>query len=873
MTDVHDEIENWMATAIAGGLTPEEQQAFEKHLAGCPDCEKLFKEEKMMSLMLEEAFTPERPPRDFEDRMVRKFRRDVVRQENFWSVIYQRIARLCRIRYVQWGTVAATLMIMGGLLSPSLQRARESARQSNVHLPQSGKTDGGNIFHEGGQAEWEREQALVSAADSRSSASTQLKKNLKQTAAISEEKLKDIEKAGSRMDAFATVNKTGSQKLSSAPVNVGGMAGKELGPVSDRARGLISGQAAASGEVVNFLSAEEPAKMLEDAQSHSGKLRENEFAATKKPKTQAGAEEMDMLDGKAAMRKIQERSESSPSPAAVPEVRKLIRNASLQFEVQNFEASLEQIIKIVKEENGFVATTNSARLPNGKVSGQVIIKVLPDHLDRLLLKFRALGDLKNQSLATDDVTKAYFDTEARVRNAKRMEERLLKMLDEAKGKVTDLLVVEKELARVREQIEQMQGELKLWDALVQFATITINLHEKDMNQPAAFLLKEKANLSIFSPDVEKVFREAKRAAESAKAQVLHSNLNRDNTGRVSAVLSVLADPEQSGELLGRFKGMGRVNSLTWQNERVAQGGTGVSETARVQKDKVEINLAIVHDDESRKQVNMVLVTKTVEEALEKTKTAATDGVKILASSLEQRPDGKATARFAARVPAKVYPTFLTALKALGRVSEFTIQRDDKAVQNKEADDAPVLFSLVLTDEETPQQQSNLTIEAKEVEGKISGIKESAAGFGAEIRNSTFERTPDGRELANFTFRLPMSKHAPFVDYLKNLGKARDFSVRRQDRPREGKTIEDAPAEVTLLFYSQSNIVTDETGLFATLRRTLMQGLEALMWSVRMIGVALAFLAPWALVVGLPAWLVLRIRRRRMATAMGTSKIS
>ena len=106
--------------------------------------------------------------------------------------------------------------------------------------------------------------------------------------------------------------------------------------------------------------------------------------------------------------------------------------------------------------------------------------------------------MKNQTLGTEDVTKAYFDTDARLRNAKRMEERLLEMLEKNTGKVSDLLQVEKELARVREQIEQMQGELKYYDALVQYATVTMSLAEKDSNEPAAFLLRETANLSLFS---------------------------------------------------------------------------------------------------------------------------------------------------------------------------------------------------------------------------------------------------------------------------------------------------------------------------------------------------------------------------------------
>jgi len=97
-----------------------------------------------------------------------------------------------------------------------------------------------------------------------------------------------------------------------------------------------------------------------------------------------------------------------------------------------------------------------------------------------------------------------------------MEQRLIDMLKTKTGKVADLLQVEKELARVREEIEKMQGELKYWDSQVQFATVTILLAEKDMEEPAAFLLKERAQLALYAPDVEKIYNDVKAlASESA----------------------------------------------------------------------------------------------------------------------------------------------------------------------------------------------------------------------------------------------------------------------------------------------------------------------------------------------------------------------
>src|SRR5204863_1703102 len=192
--------------------------------------------------------------------------------------------------------------------------------------------------------------------------------------------------------------------------------------------------------------------------------------------------------------------------------RKLIRNATVELEIVSFDNAVQKITAIANEEHGYVATTDSEKQANGKLRGQVVVKVLTENLDRFLQKIRSLGELKNQTLGTEDVTKAYFDTDARLKNAHVMEQRLIDMLKTKTGKVSDLLQVEKELARVREEIEKMQGELKYWDSQVQFATVTISLAEKDMEEPAAFLIKERSQLALYAPDVEKIYNDIKALA-------------------------------------------------------------------------------------------------------------------------------------------------------------------------------------------------------------------------------------------------------------------------------------------------------------------------------------------------------------------------
>ena len=445
-------------------------------------------------------------------------------------------------------------------------------------------------------------------------------------------------------------------------------------------------------------------------------------------------------------------SVSTPAPI---DNSKLIRNATLEFEVQSFEKALDTITAVAGEEQGYVATQNSESGANGKLQGEIVVKVLPAHLDRFLLKLRSLGDIKNQNVSTEDVTKAYFDTEAHIRNSQIMEARLIDMLKNRTGRVSDLLDVEKEIGRVRGEIEEMQGQIKVYDAQVSYATITISLTEKDVNSTAAYILQEHAQLSLFAKDVDKAFTDAKADADAAKAQTLESHIERDGSGRTYATLHLLLPPDASDDAIAKLKALGRIQNFTSQTQRVARDGSGNSDTAKVEHDKVELNLVIQRDEEN-----------------------AVQGTNI----------------------------------------------------------------AVLTDK---------------VEEQTAAIKQAAATAGIEIKGAEFNRAQNGAELSSLLLRMPVKKYAAFLEQIKSLGKVKNFTVSRRE---DATATDDAPAEIVLQIYSQPNIVGEDNGLWTNTRRALNEGLSALMWSVRMIGVSLALIAPWLAACGLVVWLIMRRRR-------------
>lgn len=443
--------------------------------------------------------------------------------------------------------------------------------------------------------------------------------------------------------------------------------------------------------------------------------------------------------------------------AAPVDVRKLIRNASVDLEVHSFDDAAQKAVALADGAGGYVATRNSERLPNGKMSGTLVVKVPPAALDGFLQQLHGLGEIRNQSLGSQDVTKDYFDTDARLRNARRMEDGLLDLLKNTKGRVSDLLQVERELGRVRGDIEEMQGQLKLWDSLVAYATVTIQLSEKNMDEAAAYLLREQATLSLASTDVEKTYQQANAVAASAKAQITQSNVTRDGNGRATAVLSLLLDPNVADATIAQLKGLGRVLDYHSETERVARDGSSDATNARVERDRVQVTLSITSQDE------------------------------------------------------------------------------------------------------TPAQRTQLRVETPQVESAITSLRAFLAEHDAKIEDSAFAQLADGGQTASLRVSFPLASYPAILARFQQAGAVKNLTVQRDDSGQPGTV--SARAEIYAQFSTPAKLVSSNDGLLATLRRTFSQAVGALMWSLRMIGVAVAFFAPWVAVLA-GVWLIVRVIRRR-----------
>jgi anti-sigma factor RsiW len=156
----------------------------------------------------------------------------------------------------------------------------------------------------------------------------------------------------------------------------------------------------------------------------------------------------------------------------------IARTAQLTLVAADFAHTRERLDAILKAHHGYVGQL-TVNAPAG--AGRTLdaaLKVPSAELDASLAEMKKLGRVESESQAGEEVTQQYVDLEARLANARNTEQRLTAVLRQHTDKMTDVLAVEREIARVRGEIERMEAERKGLSARVQFATIVVKVTEE-----------------------------------------------------------------------------------------------------------------------------------------------------------------------------------------------------------------------------------------------------------------------------------------------------------------------------------------------------------------------------------------------------------
>ena len=111
-------------------------------------------------------------------------------------------------------------------------------------------------------------------------------------------------------------------------------------------------------------------------------------------------------------------------------------------------------------------------------SASIELRLPAARYDEALAGLRPIGKIETVASNAQDVGEEFVDVNARVANARRLEARLVSLLATRTGKLEDVLAVERELARVREEIERFEGRLRYLRTRVSTSTLLVTVHER-----------------------------------------------------------------------------------------------------------------------------------------------------------------------------------------------------------------------------------------------------------------------------------------------------------------------------------------------------------------------------------------------------------
>ncbi|NVK51668.1 MAG: DUF4349 domain-containing protein [Flavobacteriaceae bacterium] len=165
--------------------------------------------------------------------------------------------------------------------------------------------------------------------------------------------------------------------------------------------------------------------------------------------------------------------------------RKLIKTGNLTFETQDIQNTRMRIADLVKTNQGYMASDREYKSYD-RISTTISLRIPSEKFDDFVTSLsKGVEKFDDKSIQISDVTEQFLDVSARLKTKKVLEIRYLEILKKAKS-VREILDVERELGKLRADIESIEGRLKYLQNQVAFSTLTLTFYKKIAASESSF---------------------------------------------------------------------------------------------------------------------------------------------------------------------------------------------------------------------------------------------------------------------------------------------------------------------------------------------------------------------------------------------------
>ncbi len=168
--------------------------------------------------------------------------------------------------------------------------------------------------------------------------------------------------------------------------------------------------------------------------------------------------------------------------------RLVIKNVNLSLVVKDPQATVDSITALAEGLGGFVVNSNVYQTAtdaegNKIMRASIAIRVPAAKLTETLAQLKGMAvSVTSENTSGEDVTAQYTDLESHLRNLEAAEQQLQNIMDGA-TKTEDVLSVYNQLVYIRDQIEQVKGQMKYYSEAAAMSLIAIDLAPDALSQP------------------------------------------------------------------------------------------------------------------------------------------------------------------------------------------------------------------------------------------------------------------------------------------------------------------------------------------------------------------------------------------------------
>lgn len=259
-----------------------------------------------------------------------------------------------------------------------------------------------------------------------------------------------------------------------------------------------------------------PSSLMGESESGMGFSKENAVQGS----AQYGAKSVEAYeaDGASAQGDIDFSSSSLTAQVKSTSERKIIKSAYLSVETLEFDRFISTISGKLNSLGGYIEYSNVDGISSSAKDktlrrANFQIWVPKEYFEKFISDIEQMGNILNKQENGRDITGQYFDTEARLKSLQIQEQRLLTILEKA-DKLQDIIELEKELSRVRYEIENLTGTLKKWDNMVEYSSINLDVYE------VKELKEELEELTLGERIIESFTRSLKQLADLSKELIV-----------------------------------------------------------------------------------------------------------------------------------------------------------------------------------------------------------------------------------------------------------------------------------------------------------------------------------------------------------------